>query len=78
MRPLVAVLGVVWVAANLLMSYFMVTSSFVSKTAMKEGILSQAALLLGGVSIEILSIALIWQCVRMLRERGSGFAGPNG
>ncbi len=68
MRPLAAVLGLAWAAASLLMSYLMVTSTFVSKTAMKEGVLAQAALLLGGVGIEVLSFALIWQCVRMLRR----------
>lgn len=68
MRPLVAILAVLWAAASLLMSYLMVTSTFVSKTAMKEGIFAQAALLLGGASIEVLSIVLIWQCARMLRR----------
>lgn len=68
MRALAAVLAVLWALASMLMSYLMVTSSFVSKTAMKEGVLAQASLLLGGVTIEALSIALVWQAVRMVRR----------
>lgn len=63
-----AVLAVLWGLASMLMSYLMITSTFVSKTAIKEGIPAQASLLLGGVSIEVLSIALVWQAVRMVRR----------
>jgi len=69
MRPAVAVLGLLWGAFNFAVSFFMVSSSFVAKTAIKEGIASQASLLLGGAAIEILAVVLMWQCVRMLRGR---------
>jgi ABC-type polysaccharide/polyol phosphate export permease len=67
-RPAAAVLGMLWSLASLAMSYAMVTGAFVAKTAMKEGLPAQAALLLGGIGIEVLSFALIWQCMRMLRR----------
>lgn len=68
MRPTVAILGIVWALANLAAAYVMISGAFVAKTAIKEGILSQAALLLGGMAIEVLAIALIWQCARALRR----------
>jgi hypothetical protein len=68
MSVAVAVLGIIWALANVAMSYVMVTGAFVAKTAIKEGIPAQAALLLGGIGIEVLSFALIWQCMRMLRR----------
>lgn len=68
MRSVAAALAIAWALANLAAAYAMVTGAFVSKTAMKEGILAQASLLLGGAAIEALSIVLIWQCVRMIRR----------
>jgi hypothetical protein len=68
MRTVAAALAIAWALANLAAAWVMLTGAFVSKTAMKEGILSQAALLLGGAGIEALSIVLIWQSVRMVRR----------
>ena len=65
MRPLVAVLGLFWSLANLVIAYFFVTSAFVAKTAAKEGILAQLSLLLGGVLIAGFAILLARECVRM-------------
>jgi hypothetical protein len=65
MRPVVAVLGLVWSLANLVIAYFFVTSAFVAKTAAKEGILAQLSLLLGGVLIAGFAILLARECVRM-------------
>lgn len=65
MRPLVAVLGLVWSLANLVIAYFFLTSAFVAKTAAKEGILAQLSLLLGGVLIAGFAILLARECVRM-------------
>jgi ABC-type polysaccharide/polyol phosphate export permease len=76
MRSAAAVIGLLWGLLNLLASYLMVTSAFLSKTAAKEGIASQASLLLGGIAIGYFTIALLRQCALMLRERGSGRAGP--
>jgi hypothetical protein len=67
MRPVVAVLGLVWSLANLAIAYFFVTSAFVAKTAAKEGILAQLSLLLGGVLIAVFAILLARECVRMFR-----------
>jgi hypothetical protein len=64
-KPLVAVLGLVWSLANLVIAYFFVTSAFVAKTAAKEGILAQLSLLLGGVLIAAFAILLARECVRM-------------
>jgi len=68
-RLFVAVLGLLWALANLLASYLMVTSAFVAKTAIKEGLPAQLALLLGGVAIEVFAVVLIWQCLRIVVSR---------
>jgi hypothetical protein len=64
-RPLAALLGLVWSLANLAVAYFFLTSAFVAKTAAKEGILAQLSLLLGGVLIAGFAILLARECVRM-------------
>jgi len=64
-RPLVAVLGLVWSLAHLAIAYFFLTSAFVAKTAAKEGILAQLSLLVGGVLIAAFAILLARECVRM-------------
>lgn len=69
MRTVAAVVALTWALANLAASFFMVSSTFVAKTAIKEGVLAQASLMLGGVAIEVFAIALAWQCVRILRGR---------
>jgi len=65
-RPLAALLGLLWSLANLVVAYFFLTSAFVAKTAAKEGILAQLSLLLGGVLIAGFAILLARECVRML------------
>ncbi len=69
MRATAAVLAIIWALASLTASFFMVGSTFVAKTAIKEGVLAQASLMIGGIGIEVFSVALIWQCLRMLRGR---------
>jgi ABC-type polysaccharide/polyol phosphate export permease len=64
-KPLVAVLGLVWSLANLVIAYFFLTSAFVAKTAAKEGIVAQLSLLLGGVLIAAFAVLLARECVRM-------------
>ena len=66
MRRLVALLGLVWSLANLVVAYFFVTGAFVAKTAAKEGVLAQVSLLLGGVLIAGFAILLARECLRML------------
>ena len=65
MRPLVALLGLLWSVANLGVAYFFLTSAFVAKTAAKEGILAQLSLLVGGVLIAGFAILLARECLRM-------------
>ena len=66
MRRLVALLGLVWSLANLVVAYFFVVSAFVAKTAAKEGVVAQLSLLAGGVLIGGFAILLARECVRML------------
>ena len=68
MRPVVALLGLVWSVANLGVAYFFVTSAFVAKTAAKEGILAQLSLLVGGVLIAGFAILLARECLRMFKS----------
>jgi ABC-type polysaccharide/polyol phosphate export permease len=65
-RRLVALLGLLWSLANLVVAYFFLTGAFVAKTAAKEGILAQLSLLLGGVLIAGFAVLLARECVRML------------
>lgn len=67
MRLVVVALAFVWALASLATSFFMVTSAFLAKTPAKEGILAQAALLLGGLGIAVMSALLIRQCLRTAR-----------
>jgi hypothetical protein len=67
-RPLAAVLGLLWSLANLAVAYFFLTSAFVAKTAAKEGILAQLSLLVGGVLIAGFAILLARECVRLMRS----------
>src|SRR5262249_25928751 len=61
------VLALLWAALNFGTSFFMITSAFLAKTPAKEGILAQMALLFGGLGVAVLSVALIWQCLRSVR-----------
>lgn len=65
MRQLVALLGLVWCLANLVIAYFFLTSAFVAKTAAKEGILAQLSLLVGGALIAGFAVLLARECLRM-------------
>jgi hypothetical protein len=71
MRRLTGVLGLLWCLANLVVAYFFLTSAFVAKTAVKEGILAQLSLLIGGVLIAGFAILLARECVRMLTSAGT-------
>jgi hypothetical protein len=67
--PVLAVLGLLWAAGSLAVAYFFVTSAFVAKTAAKEGILSQLALLVGGLAIAAFALLLARQCVSLIVTR---------
>lgn len=72
MRLVVALLGLIYVAANLLASYVFVTSGLAAKTAAK-GMLQQGLLLSGGLLIGLFALFLAWQCIALAlsRERPS-------
>jgi hypothetical protein len=67
MKPVVAVLAIVWAAANLVIAYFFVTNAFVAKTAAKEGLPAQAALLLGGLLIAVFAVLVAREGLALLR-----------
>jgi hypothetical protein len=69
MRPLVALLGLVYVAANLLVGYVFVTSGLASKAAAK-GLLQQGLLVSGGLLIGLFAALLAWQCLTLAVSRG--------
>lgn len=67
--PLVGALGFLWALASLAVAYFFVTSAFVAKTAAKEGIVSQLALLVGGLAIAGFALLLVRQSVGLIVTR---------
>jgi hypothetical protein len=70
MKTLVASLELVWATANFAVAALLVTSAFAAKTAIKEGLLAQAVLLLGGVAMAVFAYLLARQCLDVLRARG--------
>jgi hypothetical protein len=66
LRPLYAALVILWALANLVIGYVFVISAFAARTATKEGLPAQAALLLGGLAVAALSALLIWRSARSL------------
>ena len=70
MKILVALLGLLSVAANLLVAYLFVTSGLAARTAAK-GATQQGLLLAGGLLIGLFALLLAWQCVALAvaRER---------
>ena len=69
MRPVAAVLGIVWAALNLVLAAVFLFSSFTKTTPMKEGILAQLALLIGGLLILAMGWLLAQQSWRLMRHR---------
>ena len=68
MKVVTVALAFLWAAISLVTSLFMITSSFLAKTPAKEGIPAQAALLLGGIGIAVMSVAVFWQGARTMRS----------
>ena len=68
-RVALAVVALLWSLASVAVAYFFVTSAFVAKTAAKEGILSQLALLFGGLAIAALAFLVLRECVRIVTGR---------
>jgi len=65
-KRLVAVLGLLWAAANLVVTYWMVTGAFMATTARKEGLVAQVSLLLGGLLVGAFAVGLGRLCLRIL------------
>jgi hypothetical protein len=65
-RPVVAVLGGAWGLLNLAVAILFVANAFVAKTAIKEGLPAQAALLLGGILIGLFAVLVLWECYRLM------------
>jgi hypothetical protein len=68
MRQLVALLGLLYVAANLLAAYLFVTGGLTAKTAAK-GLTQQGLLLSGGLLIGLFALFLGAQCVALAVSR---------
>ena len=67
MKRVVAVLAIVWAAANVVVAYLFVTNAFVAKTAAKEGLPAQAALLLGGLLIAVFAVIVAREGLALFR-----------
>ena len=72
MRLVVAVAGLVWVAVNAILAILMVANAFIAKTAAKEGLPAQAALLLGGLLIGAFALLVAWECYRVVTRPARG------
>jgi cytochrome b subunit of formate dehydrogenase len=68
LRVFFAGFGLLWALASLLVAFLFVANAFVAKTAAKEGLPAQLALLVGGALIGIFAVLLARQCVGMLRR----------
>jgi hypothetical protein len=69
MRPLVAVLGIVWAVLNLALGVVFLASSFTAQTPQHEGILAQLALLAGGALVGAFAVLLALQSWKLMSQR---------
>lgn len=69
LRVFFGAFGLVWALASLLVAFLFITNSFVAKTAAKEGLPAQLALLVGGALIGTFAALLARQSLGMLRQR---------
>ena len=74
MKRIAALLALLWCVPNLVLAYWMVQGAFVAKTAMHEGVVAQASLLLGGLLIAVFTLLLARLCLRIViaPEQASG------
>lgn len=68
MRPLLALLALLWALVNLYVAYLFVVNGFVAKTVQK-GIGVMGSLILGGVLIAVFALILVVQAVRLAISR---------
>jgi len=69
MRQVAAVLGILWAALNVVLALLFLVSSFTAKTAAKEGILAQLALLIGGGLILVFGALLARESWKLMSQR---------
>jgi len=65
-KRVVAILALLWCLPNVVMAFWMVQGAFVAKTAMHEGVIAQASLLLGGILIAAFAVLLARLCLRIV------------
>ncbi len=70
MRQVVALLGLLWAAGNLLVAYLFVSSGLAEKTAAK-GFGQQALLVVGGLVVGLFAALLVWRCVALAMSRSA-------
>lgn len=70
MKRVVAILALLWCLPNVVVALWMVQGAFVSKTAMHEGVVAQASLLLGGILIGLFTVLLARLCLRIVIAPG--------
>ena len=68
MKYLWALLGLLYALLSIYVGYLFVTSAVGAKLTQK-GLLLQAPPLLGGIALAILSLPLIWNCIRLATSR---------
>jgi hypothetical protein len=68
MKPLVALLALVFALANAYVGYVLITAALTDKVASK-GFVLQALPLLGGLALIVFALPLIWQCARLMVAR---------
>ncbi len=68
-RLVPAILGLAWALASVAVAFWFVTSAFLAKTPAKEGVLSQLALLLGGIAVGVFALLVVRQCVSLIVRR---------
>ena len=68
MKQLIAVLGLIWALANLLVAYLFLTSGVAAKNIHK-GLGVQASLVLGGILVALFAVFLLAQGVSLGRSR---------
>lgn len=73
-----AITGFLVALAGLAVSYEFIANAFVAKTAAKEGIVAQLALLFGGLLFAFFAIALLRASVRLVHGDRPGTARPAG
>jgi hypothetical protein len=68
-KQVVALIGILWAALNVVLAGLFLASSFTAGTLRKEGIIAQLSLLVGGGLILVFAVILAWQAWKLLQHR---------